>query len=230
MDSKYYGRDYKTIPQESSFNKKVISDLVYGYMQINSYVGETIEGDRVSFVYKSPTLVGDIAEATKIAPRTVRNKINKLITSEYIKEDSIIDLYSNKVDIYAFKKVEFYQNINIDTLRFLVNTGNEDVIKVYCYLLNRCVNVNRHYNFSKKELILKCFGVKNEKSGNNYKKIEDILNTLINNGLLELEDKKMIKEVGRDLYTSYFIVKKINIKYIDNFSNKQDKNISEMEF
>ena len=82
---------------------------------------------------------------------------------------------------YYCRKESHFQLIELDTLRYLVNTSNSEVIKVYAYLLNKSQNfVN--YSFTGKELAI-AIGY-DYKQKNTKNKIKDIILFLENNGLL----------------------------------------------
>ena len=221
----------KPIPTEKEFMINKISDLVYGYLQTKSYIGKNIKGETVSLVYKTNYLVGDISKATKIKTRTVYNKIKNLLDSGYIKEEDIVDKDGEVRRAYTFKAVTLYQKVNMETLRYLVSTGNDNVIKVYVYLLNQYLyrkNINKQYLFTEKDILIDCFGLKSTSHSSDYKKVHDILNCLINNNLLVLGDKKVKKDTKSGSQTYYFKVVKMNLVYRDNIS--EIKNVEDMQF
>ena len=221
----------KPIPTEKDFMINKISDLVYGYLQTQSYIGKNTKGEEVSLVYKTNYLIDDISRATKIKKRTVYNKVKNLVNSGYIKEEEVFDKDGHVKKAYTFKTINLYQKVNMETLRYLVSTGNDNVIKVYVYLLNRYLykqNINKQYLFSERDIILDCFGITSTTHSSDYKKVHDILNCLINNNLLILGDKKVKKDMGTKGTTYYFRVVGMNLYYKDNIGKIID--ISDMQF
>lgn len=121
-----------------------------------------------------------------ISEATIRNTIKLYKIIGIITEEKIIDKYERLVDVYVLKQdFKRFQYIKTDTLKYLVDTANINVIKVYTYLLNKFIykkNSNEKYSFTKKEL---CKSIGYSYRNDNISKINNILTCLKNNGLIE---------------------------------------------
>lgn len=107
-----------TIMEDKKYN-----DLIYAYLQSISYRDPNKE-DR--YVWKNQFLKRDVAKLLRINFRTFQRKFDYLIESGYIIE---------KEDLYELPKVSQWNFfIPVDTLKFLVDATNEDIITVYAYL------------------------------------------------------------------------------------------------
>jgi len=108
----------------------------------------------------------------------LRKHLNALIETGYVKDMGPYYLLPRKEDIF-FK-------MPLDTLRFIQNTIQEDVIKIYIYLGQRYkyASMNGYkYSFTIKE-IAEHLGL-SVNSSNSRILIKDGLDALMNNGLIK---------------------------------------------
>ena len=164
-------------------NNKNIDGRVYGYLQSKS-MPVLIEKDGIKS-YETRVdkyQVGsqaDFCQAVKIkSPKTLRKHLNTLKETGYIKDMGPYYLLPRKEDIF-FK-------MPLDTLRFIQNTIQEDVIKIYIYLgqRNKYALMNGYrYSFTMKE-IAQHLGL-SINSSNSRIFIKDGLDALMNNGLIK---------------------------------------------
>ena len=183
----------KLIPLEENFMEdKKLYDGVWGFFQMNSYKDK--EGNTIVYKTKDTTPTGIFNSIKRIVeykngkPKynislsTVKRNIDLYKRLGLIWEGKTTDLYGNEVDCYFLQnEFKYYELIPYDTLRFLLNSTNGVVIKIYVYLLNKYKWKGNGYQFTKKELG-ECVGYTNNKNTNTM--IDDILLNLKNNGLI----------------------------------------------
>ncbi|MBO3320264.1 hypothetical protein CYK62_11125 [Clostridium perfringens] len=184
----------KRIPMTKEFNKKSVNDWLYGYLQSISYVDE----NKKTFVYKEHVNQSELVEK---APKNDKGKspskskisrdFNKLIALGFIKETKVIGLNGNMVPAYElpYDKQELYKLIPLDTLIYLLDIGSKYLIKIYIYLLNKFqwkIKSGEYYNFSYKELIRECLGMKSTTNSRDYTIVRNCLDALIKLKMLEL--------------------------------------------
>ena len=114
-----------------------------------------------------------------------------------VKEGKIEDLSGNAVDVYILSQdFSIFQPIPLQTLSFLINVSNSNVIKVYAYLLNKYKwkqKENQWYSFTIKELLSAIgYSYKND----NVKMMTDILEMLKAIKLIDYEIT-YYKQVGK---------------------------------
>lgn len=203
-------KDNKTqrrlIPLDDSFMKdKKTHDKVWSFLQINSY--KTNDGKR--FVYKTPeTNANSIHKAISrkirnskgketfdISLMTVRNTLKLYEKLGLIYNETIRDLYGNNVEVIILSQnFEYYTLIPLETLKYLVDTANENVIKVYAYLLNKYQykqKENERYTFNLSEL---CAAIGYSSKSDNTAIMRNILKSLQNNHLIRYEESYYITE------------------------------------
>lgn len=180
--------------EENFMKDKKLYDGVWGYFQMNSYKDK----DGNTFVYKTtdftPTnILRNIQKVVGYKPNgkeiynvslsTVKRNIDLYKKLGLIWEGKTTDLYGKEVDVIFLKnEFKYYQLVEYETLRFLMNSTNGVVIKIYVYLLNKYNSFGNSYVFTKKELG-ECVGYTNNKNTNTM--IDDILLNLKNNGLID---------------------------------------------
>ena len=168
-------------------NKKVDYNL-YGALQEMSYLKD---GKR--FVYAADATPKKLEEkltpagADKpiISNSTIKRGLALFQKPEInlITAGTVEDLHGKTVKCYWLNEDEnYFQLINLETLRFLCDVANSDVIKTYAYLLNKN-NYFEDYSFSCKEIV--------EMLGYYYKadtvkKAENILFALESFGLIKV--------------------------------------------
>ena len=196
----------RLIPLDDNFMKdKKTHDKVWSFLQINSY--KTADGKR--FVYKTTeTNANSIHKAIArtvtnskgketfdISLMTVRNTLKLYEKLGLIYNETIKDLYGKEVEVIVLsQKFDYYTLIPIETLKFLVDTANENVIKVYAYLLNKYQykqKENDRYTFNLSEL---CAAVGYSAKSENTATMRNILKSLKNNHLINYEESYFITE------------------------------------
>ena len=162
----------RRIPMEEEFMKdKMISDLLYSMLQTYSNWNKE-ENHR--YIPKKIIKKSKWAKALGISRPTLDKRIGKLLEKEYL-----ID----KEDYYILpNKGEYYFLVPVETLNYLINTANHNVIKIYCHLglLYKFYGDKAYYTQSK---LLEVIGY-DKTDKNNHKTIKHILTSLKLNGLL----------------------------------------------
>lgn len=196
----------RLIPLDDDFMKdKRNHDKVWSYLQLKSY--KTKDGTR--FVYKtSETTVAAIHKAiarktisTKgketydISVMTVRNTLKLYEELGLIYNDKVMDLYGNIVEVIVLSQnFEYYTLIPYETLQFLVDTANDNVIKVYAYLVNKHQykqKERQQYTFNLTEL---CAAIGYSAKSENTAAMRNILKSLQNNKLITYRESYYITE------------------------------------
>ena len=162
----------RRIPMEEEFMKdKMISDLLYSMLQ--SYSNWNKEENH-RYIPKKIIKKSKWAKALGISRPTLDKRIGKLLEKEYL-----ID----KEDYYILpNKGEYYFLVPVETLNYLINTANHNVIQIYCHLglLYKFYGDKAYYTQSK---LLEVIGY-DKTDKNNHKTIKHILTSLKLNGLL----------------------------------------------
>ena len=166
-------------------DKKVDYNL-YGHLQALSYLKD---GKR--FVYASEATPSKLLDMTptengkKITSlRTIQRVLKFFKDSGLITEGKVEDLSGKEVKCFWLNEDEnYFQLINLETLRFLCDVANSDVIKTYAYLLNKSFYFEG-YTFTKKEL-LDAIGYSSKDKGQQL--MDDILLGLSKFGLIKFE-------------------------------------------
>lgn len=210
----------RIIPLTMEFmkNKKVL-DKIWGYLQINSYLGKDTEQKQHRFVYKfycgsdlsmfekiiiNPLKANLLTIDDKICCyNTFVNSFNILKQMKYIQDGQIVDNNKKIVDVYYLKE-DFtpFKLIPLKTLEELQNFYCKNVIKVYTYLLN-CYdfkkNTKEKYRFTLEEL---ADAIGYTSKGYNQE-LENILALLKNNSFIDYHKEKI--EVNRTKTYNYFL-------------------------
>ena len=202
----------RVIPMEGEFmGNKTIYDTVWGFYQLNSY----FNGDGDRFVYKTndttPTNIlksiqREIGKTSSGKPKynislsTVKKNIKLYYDLGLIWDGTTIDKYGREVDVIFLKSdFEKFQLIPYETLRFLMNSTNGVVIKLYVYLLNKHLwkqKTNDKYVFTKKEL----GGVLGYSDNSNTNTmLSDIMLNLKNNGLIDWVEYHEMNKDGKPM-------------------------------
>lgn len=169
----------KRIPLDDIFiTDKKVSDLVYGKFQLESKFTEKGESRVMDKVCLKKS---EWAKELEMSRPTLDTKI------KYLKKVKLILDKGEVFEIPEFGKKYFL--IPDETLRFLVNTSNADVIKVYTHLGGLWKQCSDTASFTQNQL-LSLLGYATNKP-TNHKKIADILLTLKNNGLLAWEERRV---------------------------------------
>ena len=207
----------RDFPMKKEFlSNKKMNDIIYGFLQTNSYL--TPEKQR--YCWKSDVTAGKIIKyfeeqekESPIAERTIRDLL-KLFLKAHLLEEGQID---NKKVYYLPDpcKEDGYVEIKTETLRFLVNTANSNVIKIYAQLKKmwEChikFKYKDKYRFSAVDL-LNILGYKTTTYSENYKMIEDILTCLQNNELIKVHKEGIITASGQP--TKYYVLDEVKDDY-----------------
>lgn len=171
-----------SLDMQTFLNNKNIDGRLYAYLQSKS-IPVLIEDNGVKNYetrvdkHQMGTQT-EFCKAVRIkSPKTLRKYLNILMITGYIEDKGSYYLLPRKEDIF-FK-------IPLDTLRFIQNTVQEDVIKIYIYLGQRYkyAAINGYkYSFTIKE-IAEHLGLSiNSENGRAF--VKDGLDALMNNGLI----------------------------------------------
>lgn len=195
-----------TVMEDKKFN-----DILYAYLQSISYRDPNKE-DR--YVWKNDCKREDLAKALKMNLSTLKRKFNHLLSNGYIVE---------KEDTFELPKVSQWNFfIPVETLNFLIDTTNEDIITVYAYLgqLKNQMKDKAYYTESKL-LILLGYKTKlrtKDENGNqmyrastnsrDWERINNIIKALKLFGLLTTVEKKEIYN-GKEVYKTYYEISTI---------------------
>lgn len=167
-------------------DKKVDYNL-YGHLQALSYLKD---GKR--FVYAVDATPSQLLAMTPVdgagkkitSLATIKRVMKFFKDSGLITEGKVEDLSGKEVKCFWLNEDEnYFQFIQLDTLRFLCNTTNSNVIKTYAYLLNKSFYFEG-YTFTKKEL-LDAIGYSSKDKGQQL--MDDILLALSKFGLIKFE-------------------------------------------
>lgn len=189
MATKKY-KSTRQIPTSKDFNKKTINDKLYGFFQINSYLGLDEDDQPVRFIYRRNFTNEGLADVLGISTMQAKRQVKVLKVAGFIADGKVWN--KEKTTLHrAFVLTEYekeIQYIQFDTLKKLVALTNKNVIKVYAHLLGWYglkQNTGSNFIFTKKQLILYCFGVKSTTNQADYEAINIILEGLVLLGLIE---------------------------------------------
>lgn len=163
-------------------NNKNIDGRLYAYLQSKSMPVVLEKNNQKYYETRVDKFdlgnQADLCKAIHIkSPKTLRKYLNILIETGYVMDEGPYYVLLQKEDIF-FK-------IPLDTLRFIQNTIQEDVIKIYIYLGQRYKYATMNgfkYSFSIKEII-EHLGLSTN-SENSRAFVKDGLDALMNNGLI----------------------------------------------
>lgn len=220
----------KSIPMTKEFNKKVVNDWLYGYLQSISYV----DADGVTFVYPNDVNCTNIAQKcplNNLGRQPSRNKImsdlKKLELLGFVKRGNVQGLDNSKVKnayILPFNENELFKIIPLETLKYIITTMSIHSIKIYIYLLNKFqwkIKSNDYYNFTSKELITECLGLKSITHSRDYQTILFVLDALEKFKLVEIV--KDYKKVNGQLTTQWkLIAVKTKIEIDDKYKKNEE--------
>lgn len=203
----------RRFPMEDNFMKgnKEISkskpnDVLYGYLQmISNYRTE----DKIRFVYKSEYSHVKVEEhfgvdenGKPLFPRkNAERAMRVLVQYGYVREIKISGLRGNLVSAYAlpYDVEKPFQYIETETLKYMLNTCNPNVIKMYIYLKHKYFCFKTKFEFTDKMLLRECFGLSsntNKKTNDELKNRLDILKKL---GLIDWCEFTVINRNGKPM-------------------------------
>lgn len=195
----------RMIPLTNEFMKdKTIYDRIWTHLQINSYIGYDSLGNKHRFVYTDITdnlkilwsqintivTTKDGHQKDLFSYKTFLKAYKKFFDKEsggvlgYITKGKILSKDKSKEIDVLFLKDDFkpFQSIPLSTLIYLMSVSNNNVIKIYAYLLN-CFSYKGYksgYTFTKEELT-KAIGYNSDSF---YWNIDYILEALESFGLI----------------------------------------------
>lgn len=186
---------HRVLPLETQDNNilkdKSIDLQIYELFQTKSYVTK----DKIRFCYKSGlTQQGMYNEYKKsysdnnikcISFNTFRKYWKTLFDKSMITNGEVTDI-SGKEKVKAYilpQDYKTFQFVPLETMQFLVNATNRNVINIYGYLLNKS-KYKENYTFTLKELVVNALGYNSETSGIEQK-AKDCLSLLEIIGLIE---------------------------------------------
>ena len=172
---------------EDDFMNLTIDDMVYGYIQHMATFAPELKKlyvlvDNVSMEKK------DIARIIGRTPRTVTNRIKKLLDNGLLVEEQIT---LNGVNILCYvipqETKGKYQIIYDEMLYYLICTRTTDCIKIYLYLKNKYdwkKKTNEYYSFTNAE-ILSALGYSDNYNGNASARVQCILDSFMREGVIK---------------------------------------------
>lgn len=172
---------------EDDFMNLTIDDMVYGYIQHMATFAPELKKlyvlvDTVSMEKK------DIARIIGRTPRTVTNRISKLLENGLLVEEQITLNGVNRLCYVIPQETKGkYQIIYDEMLYYLISTRTTDCIKIYLYLKNKYdwkQKTNEYYSFTIVE-ILQALGYSSNYNGNASARIQYILDSLMREGVIK---------------------------------------------
>ena len=196
---------------------KKFNDLVYAYLQSISYKIDSVSEYR--FIYKNQLNYARISRELKMNLRTLKSKIKYLFETGFVREKQ-----SGELTIYELPNLkEYYFLIPNETLRYMVDTCNENVIIIYAYLgqLRNALG-NKSYFTKGKLLILLGYKINVVRDGakkiapstnqRDWERINSILDMLENklkliktNKIVECEDDKTVTKYFYEISTKIYV-------------------------
>ena len=172
---------------EDDFMNLTIDDMVYGYIQHMATFAPELKKlyvlvDNVSMEKK------DIARIIGRTPRTVTNRIKKLLDNGLLVEEQIALNGANRLCYVIPQETKGkYQIIYDEMLYYLICTRTTDCIKIYLYLKNKYdwkKKTNEYYSFTNAE-ILSALGYSDNYNGNASARIQCILDSFMREGVIK---------------------------------------------
>lgn len=232
MNTVYQKNEMRTFPTKEEFlEDKKLNDIIYGFFQTHSY----LTTDKKRYCWKQEVSAGKILDYFKEIEtsidnipkeRTIRD-MAKLFTNCGVLSEGEIN--NKKVYFLPDLKGGEYVYIKTETLKFLVNTANSNVIKIYAFLKKKQqqhhdFNFKEPYRFSKSKLLEVIGYCGNGTHGDSLKKIDDILNCLINNGLIKAH-QEWFKTNSKNV-TQYYVLDDVSDDYIKTIKSKSKEDTS----
>lgn len=211
--------EMRTFPTKEEFSKdKKMRDKVYAYLQTNSYIYENEQKEKVRYCWKAemtaPKILAAIGKAEgddKLTLDMVKTSLQLFRAGELIKESKY---QGKKIYILPDWQPGDYVYVKTDTLIYMVNECSQNAIKVYSFLKKKYqqhvdLKYTEPYRFSKNKMLeVIGYGINNQA---NYKRMDGILDSLINNKLIEIHQEWIM--TGNDNKTQYYVLDKVNEDY-----------------
>lgn len=242
MNTVFQKNEMRTFPTKEEFlEDKKLNDIIYGFFQTHSY----LTPDKKRYCWKQEVTAGKIL---KYFEDLEKENSDNISCGDIPKERTIRDMAKlfSKCGILSEgeidkKKVYFlpdlkggeYVFIKTETLRFLVNTATSNVIKVYAFLKKKQkehidFNFKDSYRFSKAKLLEVIGYCGNGSHGDALKKVDDILNCLINNGLIKVH-QEWFQTTNKNV-TQYYVLDDVSEDYIKTIKSKAKEDTSVCAF
>lgn len=225
---------HRILPLETQDNNilqdKSIDLQIYELFQIKSYITK----DKIRFCYKrgltQQSLYNEYKESYNndnkkcISFNTFRKYLKALFDKGMILDGEVLDINGKeKVKAYILPQdYKTFQFIPLETMRFLANTTNKNVINIYGYLLNKS-KYRDNYTFTLKELVVNALGYNSETSGIEQK-AKDCLSLLKMIGLIEYSEIHELNNDNKPVPKKKLI--RVNTEYKETTDKKQADSIS----
>lgn len=225
---------HRILPLETQDNNilqdKSIDLQIYELFQIKSYITK----DKIRFCYKrgltQQSLYNEYKESYNndnkkcISFNTFRKYLKALFDKGMILDGEVLDINGKeKVKAYILPQdYKTFQFIPLETMRFLANTTNKNVINIYGYLLNKS-KYRDNYTFTLKELVVNALGYNSETSGIEQK-AKDCLSLLKMIGLIEYSEIYELNNDNKPVPKKKLI--RVNTEFKETTGKKQVDNIS----
>lgn len=176
---------YKSFPAnpkldiQTFLNDPKINAELYGYLLVLSKGAKTQDGKGITYIDdKEFPSASNLSKKLGKCRQTISKHLEYLKERQYLQRDEINHQW------IILNPEKFYYNIPTDTLAYLLDTVQNNVLKVYVYLGNRydcsCIS-SSSYTFTNKELC-EHLGLQYR---NNYDKIKHIIDALEKYGLIQ---------------------------------------------
>lgn len=225
---------HRVLPIETHDNNilqdKSIDLQIYELFQTKSYITK----DKIRFCYKigltQQSLYNEYKECYDsnnkkcISFNTFRKYWKTLFDKGMILNGEVSDMSGkDKVKAYILPQdYKTFQFVPLDTMQFLVNATNRNVINIYGYLLNKS-KYKENYTFTLKELVVNALGYNAETSGIEQK-AKDCLSLLEMIGLIEYAEIHELNSDNKPVPKKKLI--RINIECKKTTGRKQVDNIN----
>lgn len=176
-------------PTDDVFMSLIKVDKLYGYLQSIS-AWDFFENEGFRYVLKEDYSPTKIARKLGVTRATVYNQMNKLLKNNFVED--LEDRYVLKYDKTR------YTTVSIEVLNFFSDiTAKDEMLALYSYF-RAMYNYHKHgaFYFTRSHIIQ---NVSNDSP--NYRKLDNILYTLNQLGLIEVK----IKEEPNKDYNIYYI-------------------------
>lgn len=182
----------KFMKGDKNISKSKPSDVLYGYLQMISTFRKE---DQIRFIYKKNYSHINVQEHFGIDENGKYNFERKAVARAfkvleqygYIRESRVVGLKGNDVPIYElpYDDDKLFQYIQLDTLRYMLNTCNPNVIKIYIFLKYKYFCFKDKFEFTDKMLLNECFGLSSNTNKKTNDELKDRLDILKKLGLID---------------------------------------------
>lgn len=224
----------RVLPLETQDNNllqdKSIDLQIYELFQTKSYITK----DKIRFCYKKGLTQQSLYNEYKksydnnknkcVSLNTFRKYLKTLFDKNMIIEGEVTDI-SGKEKVKAYilpQDYKTFQFVPLETMQFLVNTTNRNVINIYGYLLNKS-KYKENYTFTLKELVVNALGYNAETSGIEQK-ARDCITCLELFGLIEYKEIHELNTDNKPVPKKMLL--KVNTEYKKTIGKKQVDNIN----